>query len=92
MGGRETIFITLQKPELFGYVCAMSAAPGIVATTDKFMTHPGQLQESEVKAVRWASREEIARMTREGTFIPYHPGLIDLLFLHNTHSSIYDWK
>ena len=49
MGGRETIFITLQKPELFGYVCAMSAAPGIVATTDKFMTHPGQLQESEVK-------------------------------------------
>ncbi|MBQ1850477.1 MAG: esterase family protein [Lachnospiraceae bacterium] len=49
MGGRETIFITLQKPELFGYVCAMSAAPGIVATTDKFMTHPGQLEESEVK-------------------------------------------
>ena len=51
-----------------------------------------RLQESEVKAVRWASREESARMTREGTFIPSHPGLIDLLFLHNTHSSIYDWK
>ena len=49
MGGRETLFITLQKPELFGYVCSMSAAPGIVATTDKFMTHPGQLSESEVK-------------------------------------------
>ncbi|MBO4680112.1 MAG: esterase family protein [Lachnospiraceae bacterium] len=49
MGGRETIFITLQKPELFGYVCAISAAPGIVATTDKFMTHPGQLAESDVK-------------------------------------------
>ncbi|MBR6151044.1 MAG: esterase family protein [Lachnospiraceae bacterium] len=49
MGGRETLFITLQKPELFGYVCSMSAAPGIVATTDKFMTHPGQLAESEVK-------------------------------------------
>ncbi len=49
MGGRETIFITLQKPELFGYVCAISAAPGIVATTDKFMTHEGQLEESEVK-------------------------------------------
>ncbi len=49
MGGRETLFITLQKPELFGYVCSMSAAPGIVATTDKFMTHPGQLPESEVK-------------------------------------------
>ena len=49
MGGRETLFITLQKPELFGYVCAISAAPGIVATTDKFMTHPGQLKEDEVK-------------------------------------------
>ena len=49
MGGRETIYITLQKPELFGYVCAISAAPGIVATTDKFMTHPGQMEESDVK-------------------------------------------
>ena len=50
------------------------------------------LQESEVKAVRWAGREEIAEMTRAGTFIPYHPGLMDLVFLHNTHNSIYDWK
>ena len=49
MGGRETIFITLQRPELFGYVCAISAAPGIVATKDKFMTHTGQLEESEVR-------------------------------------------
>ena len=49
MGGRETIFITLSRPELFGYVCAISAAPGIVATTDKFMTHPGQMEESDVK-------------------------------------------
>lgn len=48
MGGRETIFITLQKPELFGYVCAISAAPGIVPTKDKFMTHPGQMEESEM--------------------------------------------
>ena len=49
MGGRETIFITLQRPELFGYVCAISAAPGIVPTTDKFMTHVGQMQEDEMK-------------------------------------------
>ena len=49
MGGRETIYITLQKPELFGYVSAISAAPGIVATKDKFMTHPGQLAEADVK-------------------------------------------
>ena len=49
MGGRETIYITLQRPELFGYVCAISAAPGIVPTKDKFMTHEGQISESEMK-------------------------------------------
>ena len=49
MGGRETIFITLQRPELFGYVCSISAAPGIVPTKDKFMTHTGQMVESEMK-------------------------------------------
>ena len=49
MGGRETIYITLQKPELFGYVCAISAAPGVVPTTDKFMSHEGQLSEDEMK-------------------------------------------
>ena len=59
MGGRETIFITLQRPELFGYVCAISAAPGIVATTDKFMTHPGQLSEDEVKFADGATEPDV---------------------------------
>lgn len=49
MGGRETIFITLKRPELFGYVCAISAAPGIVPTKDSYMTHEGQISESEMK-------------------------------------------
>ncbi len=49
MGGRETIFITLKRPELFGYVCAISAAPGVVATKDMFMSHPGQMTESEMR-------------------------------------------
>lgn len=49
MGGRETIYITLQRPELFGYVCAISAAPGIVPTQDKFMKHEGQITEDEMK-------------------------------------------
>lgn len=48
MGGRETIFITLKRPELFGYVCAISSAPGVVPTADNFMSHPGQMQESEM--------------------------------------------
>ena len=59
MGGRETLFITLKKPELFGYVCAISAAPGIVATTDKFMTHPGSMEESEVKITEDAIAPEV---------------------------------
>ena len=49
MGGRETIFITLKRPELFGYVCAISAAPGIVPAQDSFMKHDGQMSESEMK-------------------------------------------
>lgn len=49
MGGRETIFITLKRPELFGYVCAISPAPGIVPTEDKFMVHQGQMPEDEMR-------------------------------------------
>jgi enterochelin esterase-like enzyme len=59
MGGRETIFITLQKPELFGYVCAISAAPGVVPTKDKFMSHPGQIAESDMKFAEGATTPNI---------------------------------
>lgn len=59
MGGRETIFITLQRPELFGYVCAISSAPGIVPSHDNFMTHPGQIQESEMKFANGAITPDI---------------------------------
>ncbi len=59
MGGRETIYITLQRPELFGYVCAISAAPGIVPTTDKFMTHDGQMTEEEMHFAEGAVEPEV---------------------------------
>ncbi len=59
MGGRETIFITLQRPELFGYVCAISAAPGIVPAKDSFMTHEGQISESEMKFAEGATEPEV---------------------------------
>ena len=59
MGGRETIYITLKRPELFGYVCAISAAPGIVPTTDKFMTHVGQMEEGEMKFEDGATEPEV---------------------------------
>lgn len=49
MGGRETLYIALKRPELFGYVCSISAAPGIVPTKDDFMSHDGMISEEEVK-------------------------------------------
>ena len=38
------------------------------------------LQESEVEEVRWASLLEVRRMERDHTFVPYFPGLIDLMW------------
>ncbi len=40
MGGRESLYIGISRPDLFGYVCASSPAPGIVPAQD-FMTHSG---------------------------------------------------
>lgn len=48
MGGRETIYITVKRPELFGYVCAISSAPGVIPSKDSFMIHPGQISEEEL--------------------------------------------
>lgn len=39
-----------------------------------------QLQETEVQAVRWASREEVLAMLEAGTFVPYAPSALKLLF------------
>ena len=39
-----------------------------------------KLQEEEVQAVKWASREEIQRMIKDGEFIYYYPSLIDFIF------------
>lgn len=47
MGGRETIFITLKRPELFKYTCAIAPAPGLIPTKDKFMEHEGQMEEKD---------------------------------------------
>lgn len=48
MGGRETLFIGLQRPDLFKYVCAISPAPGLTPGQDWAMTHEGQLSEEEL--------------------------------------------
>ena len=38
------------------------------------------LQSSEVSEVKWATLEDIHQMLQAGTFVPYFPGLIDLLW------------
>lgn len=48
MGGRETLFIGLSRPDLFAYVGAIAPAPGLVPGKDWAMTHPGQLKEDEL--------------------------------------------
>lgn len=51
MGGRETLFIGLSRPDLFAYVGAIAPAPGLTPGKDWAMTHPGQLQEDELTFV-----------------------------------------
>ena len=47
-----------------------------------------RLQPEEVEAVHWAGEAKVLAMLEEGTFVPYHPGLVMLLFsLRNTRSS-----
>ena len=48
MGGREALFIGLERPDLFGYVGAFSPAPGLSPGQDYAMKHPGQLTEDEL--------------------------------------------
>ena len=43
------------------------------------------LQHEEVERVAWASEEEIRRMLRDGSFIPYKEDLIGLLFFLRDH-------
>lgn len=50
LGGRETLFIGLNKPELFSCIGAVAPAPGLVPGKDHMMVHLGQIpQEADVK-------------------------------------------
>lgn len=48
MGGRETLAIAFQRPDLIGYACGISPAPGLTPGTDFAMFHPGQFTEEEL--------------------------------------------
>ena len=38
------------------------------------------LQDDEVQAIKWASKDEIKRMIKDQEFIPYRVEIIDLIF------------
>lgn len=43
------------------------------------------LQYEEVKTVKWANMKKITQMIDDGSFIPYHKALIELLFSMRNH-------
>ncbi len=47
MGGRESLFIGLTRSDVFGYIGSACPAPGL--TPGDPSSHPGQIQENEVK-------------------------------------------
>lgn len=49
-----------------------------------------KLQYEEVRAVKWATKEEILAMIDSGEFIPYHKSLIDLFFLYSVQIGTFD--
>lgn len=39
MGGRESLYVSLMRPDLFGYVASSSPAPGIVPASDSYIAN-----------------------------------------------------
>ncbi len=59
MGGRETLYIGINRSDLFGYIGAISPAPGLTPSKDWAMSHPGQLQEEELHFTEGAELPEL---------------------------------
>ena len=47
MGGRESLFIGFERPDLFGYIGAVCPAPGLVKLPGSAM-HPGQMKSEDM--------------------------------------------
>lgn len=41
MGGKESLYIALERSDIFGYVAAAAPAPGLIPAKDWAMEHPG---------------------------------------------------
>lgn len=49
MGGRETLYCAVTRPDLFAYTGAISPAPGVTPARDWAMEHVGQMAEEDLK-------------------------------------------
>ena len=49
MGSRESLYIGIMRPDLFGYIAASSPAPGVVPAQDNFMVHVGSISEDQFR-------------------------------------------
>ena len=49
MGGRESLYIGMKCCDKIGYIGAAAPAPGIFATKDQFMDHPGVMTKDEIR-------------------------------------------
>ncbi len=47
---------------------------------EDFKAEEAILQKKEVQKVKWATKEEAFALLAEGTFIPYHQGLLSMVF------------
>lgn len=59
MGGRESLFIGVTRPDLFSCIGAISPAPGLTPAKDWAMEHPGQMEESELKITDEANQPKL---------------------------------
>lgn len=59
MGGRETLYIGINRPDLFAYIGAISPAPGLTPGKDRFMEHVGQMAEEDVKITDTENRPKL---------------------------------
>jgi len=49
MGGRESVYIGIMRPDLFGYIGGACPAPGIVPGKDSFLDHRGSMSEADFR-------------------------------------------
>lgn len=63
MGGRETLYIGISRPDIFGYIGAACPAPGVTPGTDYAGYHSGSLTEDQLKISNKAYEPYILMIT-----------------------------